>query len=415
MKIKINTNKLLYGMFLILFCTKRFWGIDTPWYVNLIVRLFGVFLLILLCKFQLKIPRTIYSNMVLASVPQILIICYTLLLWIVQWNIPNGRVFSNLFTSNLYIILSVLFASVVFYLFGKKGMDLFLKCSFISYFLGSILAILIKFGVKNTLVYLLTSIPPVPGMRFIMEVHDLTFAIGVVFLYYLFFAEKNEGRISKLILSALLIFWGLKRIEIGALVVCCICFKVLIKKRDLRRATWVIGISIFAVCYCYIMAIHTGVLAQLAERFHINFMSRLETYSYVSEHYSKFSLGFPGIGVGYIDEIIEQLSNADVRIGFVPIISLHSDVLRMYIGLGFIGFGVWIYYQTIGRTRIMERLFSRKTTSIYLLLTLYSFILYLTDNTYGYPITYFAINLAVLCTLDDSDNINHGVPAQAES
>lgn len=340
----------------------------------------------------------------LASAPQVAIIVYSLLLWVFKWDIPEFGVIANLFTSNIYIIISILFAAALYCQFGKKGMGLFLKCAFISYFVGSILSILVKFGLKNTIICLLTSVPPVFKMGFIMEVNDLTFAVGVIFLYYQFFAEEEEGRVAKLIVSALLIFWGLKRIEIAALVVCCIAYKLFIQNDTSRRPVKIVGCSILAVCYLYIIAVHSGALEKIAQAFNINFMGRLSTYSFAVNNYSDLSLFFPGIGYGYIDEILVQLESIGAKYGpnNIPIISLHSDILRMYIGLGFIGFGAWIYYQVFTRTKLMKKSFPAKTTSFYLLLTIYSFILFLTDNTYSYPVTCFAINFAILCTLDDS-------------
>ena len=131
------------------------------------------------------------------------------------------------------------------------------------------------------------------------------------------------------------------------------------------------------------MFIHNSKLEILASQYNINFMGRLLTYNYVTEQYSNFSLFFPGIGFGHIDEILVDLVEQNFRINYVPVISLHSDILRMYIGVGFIVFGLWIIYQCYIRTNMINKHFGLKSAQIYMCLTLYIFILYLTDNTYS--------------------------------
>ena len=151
------------------------------------------------------------------------------------------------------------------------------------------------------------------------------------------------------------------------------------------------------------MLIHNSKLEILANRYNINFMGRLLTYSYVTNQYSSFSLFFPGIGFGQIDEILVDLVNQDFKINYIPVISLHSDILRMYIGLGFIVFGFWIVYQCYIRTNMINKYFGLKSAQIYMGLTVYIFILYLTDNTYSYPITGSIYYLAILCACEKSD------------
>ncbi len=399
---KIKFNNLCYGVLLVLFCTRRFWGSDIPWYINPVISIIGIFLLFQINRFKIKLNKQIYINAILAIAPLILIVMYSLLLWFFKWEIQPRHVVTNLFSSNLYMILSVLFASSVYYVFGNNGINLTYRSACISYILGSVIYIIFQFGFKESLFYLVTSSSINNSLLFSMEVNDLTFAFGILFIYYLFFGEEQKNRRKIIIVCSIMIYWGLKRIEIAALLVCCLCYILFIKKCRIRTSKIIITISVMLVSYIYVMFIHTSALTDLASKYQINFMGRLGTYSYIAQNYSNFSFSFMGRGVGYIDELIESLQSTNLKIGYATIISLHSDTLRMYIGLGFLGFGLWIFYQIYVRASLMKRYFSDKTIKLYLTLSIYNFILYLTDNTYTDPVTCFTFVLVLLSTFEGS-------------
>ena len=141
---------------------------------------------------------------------------------------PADHVVRNLFTSNIYIIISYVFASVLYYLYGKKSLDICFKCGVVSYLLGSIVALIVKFP-KESILYLLTASSDDTSLLWLTEVNDLTFAFGIIFLYYLF-QYKNKTQIKSLFVCGLMIFWGLKRIEIVAIIVCFVFFKIFVNK-----------------------------------------------------------------------------------------------------------------------------------------------------------------------------------------
>ena len=79
---------------------------------------------------------------------------------------------------------------------------------------------------------------------------------------------------------------------------------------------------------------------------------------------------------------------------------MHSDILRMYIGIGFIAFGLWIIYQIRLKTKIIQNKIDYNCAKAYLLYTVFLFVLYLTDNTYSYPITFTLYLICTLATLE---------------
>ena len=160
--------------------------------------------------------------------------------------------------------------------------------------------------------YLLTSYSTNYDLLYLTEVNDLTFGIGFCMLYYLFFDTRDKKhKKTYIILCFLLIFWGLKRIEIFALILCYLFYKFILRKFSLSKASIIATISVLIVSYAYVMFIHNNELISLADKYDINFMGRLTTYQFVAEEYSEFSPLYLGIGFGYIDEILDDLVKAN--------------------------------------------------------------------------------------------------------
>lgn len=399
---KVNGIAIIDYILIIVFCTTRFWGVNLPWYINLIVRLLFIGMFILINNLKITISKKVLKCAWYTVFPIIMIIVYTLLLWGVSSEFLEANIVRNLFTSNIYLIISVIFGALIYQKYKKKTVDIFVNCSFISYIFGSIIPLLVKYKLEG-LKYLITATSSNYDLLYYTEVNDLTFGIGICLIFYLFFDSKNNKHYKVNILKCLvMIFWGLKRIQIVALILCYLFYRIIITKFNMKKASMIVTGMIIFVSYLYVMFIHNNELIALASKYNINFMGRLPTYLYVSSHYSKFSPTFLGIGFGRIDEILNELVSMDFRIDYIPVISLHSDILRMYIGIGFIMFGVWIFYQCYYKTKIIKKNVGFKCSRGYLLFTVYIFILYLTDNTYSYPITFTLYFICVLCCIEEN-------------
>lgn len=400
---KISAQRFLNSLLIVLFCTTRFWGENIPWYVNVIVRILVIILLIIDNKFIISFSRKVKKIIKLTILPIVLIAIYSCTVWFLGDGFPASNVVRNLFTSSLYLIIDVFFGALLYEKYKEETVDLFVKCGFISYFLGSIIPLLFNYSFSGIL-YLLTSHSTNDKLLYLTEVNDLTFGIGFCLLFYLFFDKrKNKERKKNVIKCILMIFWGLKRIEIAAIILCYLFYKFVVSKMNIKKSAFISTVIIMIVSYTYIMFIHNNTLINLAEKYNINFMGRLKTYIYVANNYSNFSWKFLGIGFGNIDEILEILVSKNFRIDYIPVISLHSDILRMYIGIGFIAFGLWVIYQNYIKTKIIGREINTNCAKAYIVFTVYLFILYLTDNTYSYPITFSLYIICTLCSIKDEN------------
>ena len=235
---------------------------------------------------------------------------------------------------------------------------------------------------------------------YMMEVHDLTFAMGLFFLYYMFVENKKErSHIKKILLSFILIVLGLKRIEILALAVAIVSYWVVLRKGKTMKGRSIFFFLVFSMLTVgYVYIIGSGTLEILATRFGIDFMGRLSYYSYARKFY-KFSPLFLGNGYTYFSRYWGSLYSSGFRIGGYGVAaSIHSDILVMFIEIGFIGMLIWIYYCFKYKTVKLNRRNGTAVGEYYLLATIYMFILYLTDNTSTYFITqmiYYLIPLAM--------------------
>lgn len=393
---KINVKDLVTFILLTIFCTIRFWGVNLVWYINVAIRLIIIVFLILSNNLKIKYTKKSLKFFKITMLPIMLILVYSCALWLLNGDSPAFNVITNLFSSSIYLLIDAIFAILLYSEYKEKSVDMFVKSGFVSYIIGSVIPLVFKFKSAG-LLYLLTSYSTNYDLLYLTEVNDLTFGIGFCMLYYLFFdtRDKKHKKIN-IILCFLLIFWGLKRIEIFALILCYLFYKFILNKFSLSKASIIATISVLIVSYAYVMFIHNNELISLADKYDINFMGRLTTYQFVADEYSDFSPLYLGIGFGYIDEILDDLVKANYRIGYIPVISLHSDILRMYIGIGFIAFGLWIIYQIRLKTKIIQNKIDCNCAKAYLLYTVFLFVLYLTDNTYSYPITF---SLYLICTL----------------
>lgn len=403
---KINITNLVTSFLIILFCTTRVWGVNLPWYINLGVRLATIVFLTISNNLIIRVEKKVIKIIKITIIPIILIVAYSCALWIFSGDIPPINVIRNLFTTNTYLVIDIIFAMMIYNRYKENSVDLFVKYGFISYLICSIIPMIIHFPFEG-LKYLFTAYSNNYDLLYYTEVNDLTFGIGICLLYYLFVDNRNNKLKKKNIIKCLLmIFWGLKRIQIAALILCCIFFKVIISKVNIKKASLIATIIVLIVSYSYVMFIHNSSLIQLASEYNINFMGRLPTYEYVANTYSEFTPKFLGIGFGYIDEILDELVKNNFRINYIPIISLHSDILRMYIGIGFLAFGMWIIYQCYTKTKLLYKHVNLNCAKSYLIFTIYLFVLYLTDNTYSYPITFTLYILCTLCSSSGQKKLN---------
>lgn len=398
---KIEIKKLLFLLSAVVFLTLRFWGINMNLYVKYIIAgIWCFFLVIILIKDNGFRAKNIRRQFFLMVFPLLFMSAYAIILWVLKSNNLINHV-PRLASEVLYMCLTWGFASIGYYYFGKKSIDYLFYAGCISYFFGSVLCLVVKYGANGIVLYVKSLILGVDSTaNYIMEVHDLTFAMGLFFLYYLFFEDKNtKHHYKKVIVSALLIFLGLKRIEVLALIIAILIYFVLLKwgKKITFRAI-VLTIVFLVISLGFIYIIYSGILDQLVNLYNIDTKGRLDYYGY-AKRYFEMKPTFPGLGFTYFSKLFGDLSTSGLRInGYRVAHGIHSNMLVQYIENGFVVFCLWIIYSFYTKTKKLYKKCSMVSAECYLLLTSFVFILYLTDNCFKYPNTqmmYFIIPLVL--------------------
>lgn len=167
-----------------------------------------------------------------------------------------------------------------------------------------------------------------------LEVHNLTYCMGLFFLYYLL-SDKYDNKFKTKICLILMvgIFFGDKRaLYLGLAVTLLIYF--LFHKFKEKRLTLLKIIFVFyiAAAFIYLILIKTGVFEALLYKYGINDMSRLTFWNYFSSAY-EISPFYWGRGIAYTDNIMGATETMrEMRVTAAT--NIHNDILRAYIGWG---------------------------------------------------------------------------------
>lgn len=276
------------------------------------------------------------------------------------------------------IILSVIATS---YIFKEKLLDYTFFAISLHYILMILIGI-VQYGINEFVTIGLfpftdaayTGIKEGNIVRF-LELHDIVSASGFFVIYYIIkYSDGEEKRKKYLILSILITYIGFKRIVILAVALALIIYWILKKIGDTRiRALMLMClIPLLIVFNLYVWLIdNIYELYLLAEKFDVNFMGRLPTYEFLSEYF-EYSLFYIGEGLGSAI----RFNGLDTTL-----VQGHSDILTMFIDIGLYGFNIWLIWNFYILTVKLFNRYNKKIAYLWLVLTVFAFLTYLTGNT----------------------------------
>lgn len=306
-------------------------------------------------------------------IPQVLIHLYTVFLILI------GNTESNILSTNLVTYSSILLSIFSVYLFGQSA----LKMDFIAIIITWILFIIKRignYGLSSFYQSILVGWFRADGVN-PFEFDDIILVTGYLWVI-MFFMTKDEIKKTKLIrvLIFLAFFFGAKRI--GILAVICITlfylFLIKSKKIDSYKLCLYFGFAwvIMSIIYIYILS-SGSIFYDWISKHNINTMSRTYFYDYIMS-LTEFSPSFLGYGRGSVKYYMFNK--------FVNYINVHSDYIKMYFEIGFIPYILWLlYYLYYCQVRIKRR-YNSDVAVFYFTIILYTFMLYITDNTESYYI-----------------------------
>ena len=245
-----------------------------------------------------------------------------------------------------------------------------------------------KYGIAESISSVVTCVVTfgeAEGFVRALEIHDITFLFGQFFIYYMMFAPKKtkpDRRMRRfgLFFSIFFMLVGLKRSTLPAVLLMCLCVKLVRLFKNPRKIVLSTGIGLFCFLYVYLYLTRSGILISFLESMGVDTMGRNVLWSLPNDYYELSPL-WKGLGF----ESVTDLVNMWCEQGFInrPY-PLHNDILRVFIELGALGFTLWAGINYILYPVFWMKRYDAETGLLYMSILAYMTVTYLTDNTAFY-------------------------------
>lgn len=310
---------------------------------------------------------------------QVAVYLYTILL--VVFEMTKAEYLST----NAMTFINGLSAASVLYLFGKRGVYVSFAAICVAWFISVIRAFVA---------------PEFEDFWKNFELHDISFGAGYILLYYLF-AHKQWNRLHMVCCAVvvLLIALAYKRIGIAALVLTVVVWAVLRlpKTEKVRRIILICGsVAAIFVCYLFVWTIVDGWLIETFEKLGINPMGRNHYFTTLAKH-CKYAISFLGLGRNASATLFTT------KYSYFLVGNVHSDILRMYAECGFVLFGLWLSVFWLILPRTIGKKYGYRSMEFFVLATVYTFIVYSTDNTELYLVNQYYYMLVCMHVVQEGN------------
>lgn len=286
-----------------------------------------------------------------------------------------------------YQIIAILYVVSMVYLFGRRAIDYFFTALVLAN--GSIVLLeMLKHGFVESIQSVIdccSSFGDITyGFMRAIEIHDITFLFGQLFIYYLCYASLEEpeqtGRNwSYAITCFLFVLMGFKRIIFLAMLPALV-MRLFVRSKHVRFWLWLMGFGAVFLSFLYIYLIHSGTLVAFLMGKGIDLKGR-ETFWTVASSYFEFSIFWRGLGY----EAVNALTNTWVETGVLSkAFPLHNDFLKVYLEIGAIGLALWTGIQYVFYPQYWAKKHFSNCALLYVAIILYMSVTYLTDNTAFY-------------------------------
>lgn len=338
MKIRtLSIKKAVYVVYMMFVLNVTYSIFNTAYAYNfaILFALFGVALYAIPMLVRGKIERKLARGIVAFLLPMILITGISIITAVcVHGSSIYGSDVSQSLLRCIHYCAAFLIAYYSVRWFGKDTVRLIVISGLISY-----ATVFIQYIQRAGLKGLIFFQHVVNGVG--LEVHDLTYCMGLFFIYYLLSDEYSKSyKIKALIPISIAIIYGNKRSLFLGLVISILIYVLLnrFESQSLQLLWIVFGIYIVGA-FIFLWLVKSGVFATILTYFNIPDMARLRIWNYFSDSYT-LTPGYWGRGIAYTDNrmvLRETMQSLDIT-NKIPI---HNDILRIYIGWGFIPF---LYY-----------------------------------------------------------------------
>ena len=316
-----------------------------------------------------NIEKKWINFIIMALIPIIILFIYSICIFLVE----NQKIsyITGAFSTIIYKVIFILTAVSLVYLFKEKSVKIVTASAILNY-LTAIITFIYNYGIGQLIPAIYNSIFDVQAQNMGLEAHEVTFVLGLLFLFYILKdAKKNK---ILLIILAFFMLAGFKRIQPVAIILGIITYFLLSKIKRKRIWMFIISITMLIISFIWIYLIKSNLLSVIGDEYGINFMSRLEFYNAIDSEY-ELSMDFLGRGVGFTSEWMSEN---------IYDMGIHSDILRMYIEEGmYVYIYIFLYYIYLNSKRLYRNE-NPKNALVFFALMVVSYICWFTDNVEGY-------------------------------
>ena len=325
------------------------------------------------------------------------IILWSVMLWILDFQ-TVGYIMKGM-SKMSFQFLNILIVISAGYMFQEKAA----KYTFFGLALGNIVIIILgalTTGVGGAISDILKNITSfgasdvVENSKLIraIEIHDITFVMGVYVIYFLFFCYGEKRRLLYAGIALFLFMAGLKRIAFLSMILAILfaAFASWLNPKSQARLVTFVSFAVVAFCYYYLSIIHSGTFTAFLEEHQIELMGREKIYDFISKFYT-ISPSYRGKGYEFCVQLLRSMK--DTKDQVVNITAVHNDILKMYVELGFWGFFLWIMGYYVYQTHWFLTRCGVKVAVCFMTINLYMLVSYMTDNNMFYYWSSMAIRI----------------------
>lgn len=229
-----------------------------------------------------------------------------------------------------------------------------------------------------------------------IEIHDITFVMGIYILYFLFFCPGEKHRYLYALAALFFFFAGLKRIAFLSLFLGILyaVFCMVLGPKGKARLLIGTGVLIVGFSFYYIIIIQNGSFTQFLLDHDIQLSGRERIYDYIAKFY-EVKPSYMGKGYEYCVQLLRSMINTSDQV--IAVTAIHNDILKMYVELGFWGFTWWSIFYFLYQTNWYISRCGEKVAVCFMTITIYMFITYMTDNTTFYFWSSMITRLVPMC------------------
>ena len=325
------------------------------------------------------------------------IILWSVMLWILDFQ-TVGYIMKGM-SKMSFQFLNILIVISAGYMFQEKAA----KYTFFGLALGNIVIIILgalTTGVGGAISDMIKNITSfgagdvVENSKFIraIEIHDITFVMGVYVIYFLFFCYGEKRRLLYAGIALFLFMAGLKRIAFLSMILTILfaAFTSWLNPKSQARFITFVSFAVVAFCYYYLSIIHSGAFTAFLEEHQIELMGREKIYDFISNFYT-ISPSYRGKGYEFCVQLLRSMKDTKEQV--VNITAVHNDILKMYVELGFWGFFLWIMGYYVYQTHWFLTRCGVKVAVCFMTINLYMLVSYMTDNNMFYYWSSMAIRV----------------------